>query len=104
MLQKLTDTSTKTAYADVTMNIPAIQYAHKTGISDTDCPVTVTQAVSIDNGTTWVTTGADYTNVISSATSGALVLKPAISVFGTGSDTTFTRRDIKVTYTNSITS
>ena len=94
MLQKLTSTSTKTAYANVTMNIPAIQYVHKTGISDTDCPVTETQAVSIDNGATWVTTGAGYTNVISSATSGALVLKPAISDFGAGSDTAFKRRDI----------
>jgi hypothetical protein len=94
VLEKLTSTSSKTAYADVTMNIPAIQYAHKTGISDTDCPVSVTQAVSTDNGTTWVTSGTGYTNVISSATSGALVLKPAISVFGTGSDTAFIRRDI----------
>ena len=85
------------------MNIPAIQYAHNTGISDTDCPVTVTQAVSIDNGTTWDTSGTDYINLISSATSGALVLKPEISVFGAGSDTAFIRRDIKVTYTNSFT-
>jgi hypothetical protein len=85
------------------MNIPAIKYAHKTGISYTDCPVTVTQAVSINSRANWVTSGTDYTNLISSSTSGSLVLKPAISVFGTGSDTAFIRRDIKVTYTNSIT-
>jgi len=85
------------------MKIPAIQWAHKTGITDTDCPVTVTVAVSINSGTAWVTTGSDYTNVISAATAGALTLSPTIAAFGAGSDTASTRRDIKVTYTNSIT-
>lgn len=86
------------------MKIPAIQYSHKTGLSDTDCPVTITVEVSIDSRTNWVSTGANYSNLVSATSSGALTLIPSSATFGSGTDTAFTRRDIRVTYTNSVTS
>jgi hypothetical protein len=98
-LQNLSSTSDKTAYAGVTMKIPAIQYSHKTGVTDTDCPVTITYEVSTDNAT-WFSSGANYTTLISATSNGALTIIPAAGTFGSGTDTAFINRYVRVKYTN----
>lgn len=100
MLQKLSSTTAKTTYAGATLKIPAIQYAHKTGVSETDCPVTKTYFVKNTDGTTWASTGARYTDIISTTDNGALTLIPILATFGAGSDTASVTRDIKVVYHN----
>lgn len=100
VLQKASATTDKTAYAGVTMTIPAISYTHSDGLTDTDCPVTITQFVSSDNGATWQSSGAVYTEMISAAVSGKLTLIPSIATFGTTGST----RLVKVVYTNGVTS
>jgi len=81
------------------MKIPAIQYSHKTGITSTDCPVTITYEVSTDNAT-WVSTGTDYTDLISTTSTGALTIIPATATFGAGSDTASINRYVRVKYSN----
>jgi hypothetical protein len=60
--------------------------------------------VSTDSRSTYVTsTDAAYSALISATISGALTLSPTLAAFGNGADTASTRRDIRVTYKNSIT-
>ena len=64
----------------------------------------MTVEVSTDSRSTYVlSTDAAYSALISATAAGALTLSPTIAAFGAGADTASTRRDIRVTYKNSIT-
>lgn len=92
ILVKTTTTTAKDAYAGVTMSIPVYGYVHSDGSTDAICPVTFTYFVSADNGSTWVSTGTTYTQLVNAATNGALTLKPDLATFGSSSAT----RKVKV--------
>jgi hypothetical protein len=102
VLTQLSTTSNKVAYADVTMNIPASSWQHSNGITEANCPSTLVTEVSADSGTTWATSGAVYTDLITANNNGALTIKPSITVFGGGPGTS--TRLVKLTRTNVATS
>ena len=79
------------------MKVPAIQYSHIDGFSDTYCPLTVTYFVSNDDGNTWVSSGSVYTDLINAASNGEVTIIPLIATFGAGTSTA--SRKVKVKYT-----
>lgn len=104
VLQQLSSTSTKEAYSGATMKLPAMQFSHSDGFTTTICPVAITYQVSEDNGGTWFSSGvATYDNLIPAGgtSNGAVTIVPVNSAFASGTSTR--RRDVRVTYTNSVT-
>lgn len=82
------------------MTIPAIQYAHSDGVTDSDCTLTITYFVSDNNGATWASSGTVYTDLVNATSNGKLTLIPNLTTFGSTSAT----RLVKVVYTNDSTS